>query len=418
MGKKAGWMLMLIGTGLFCSGTNKANVGMTTTLDQAPINTQPELESILEMARRSTYSYDITKFLSNSIGPRLSGSPQAAAAVTYIAQTMRTLGLDVRLEPVTVRHWVRGKEEAELVRYSGQAEQATQKIIVTALGNSVATPTDGITASVLVADSFKQLEQLPVSEVSGKIVVFNYPFDEFAARAGRWEEAYAAAVEFRNTGPSLAARKGAIAALVRSAGSGAFRVVHTGVTRYSEGNPKIPAGAVSAEDAALISGLAKQGPVRIHLVLTPSDLPMEQSYNVVADLKGSEHPKQIVIVSAHLDSWDLGTGALDDAVGIGIAMDVLRIVQKACPSPNRTIRFIAWMNEENGGAGGRMYAERHSSELKDHVAAIEIDYGDGRPLALSVAGIPQRVAPISGTLHKVGDHLAVLSESQTAPGPI
>jgi len=388
---------------------NKDNTSIMT-------KTQTDADAIREMARNSTYGYEQVRFLSNHIGPRLSGSPQAAAAVTYVAEQLRALGLEVRLEPVTVRHWVRGREEAELVHYSGQVEGTFQKVIVTALGNTVATPDQGITAPVLVIDRFEQLDELPADQVKGKIVLFNHLFDDFAAEAGRWDEAYAAAVQYRSNGPARAAKKGALAALVRSVGSGRFRLAHTGLTRYEEGTQQIPAAAVSAEDADLIAGLAKDGPVEIHLTLTPHDLPPAQSYNVIADLKGDEKPEQIVIVSGHLDSWDLGTGALDDATGVGIAMDVVQVIKKVCPHPKRTIRFVAWMNEENGGAGGRAYAEGHKSELHDHVAAIEIDYGDGRPVGLNVSATEDKLRSISPILKMLADPIGGIVNVSDAPG--
>lgn len=409
--------LTLLGTLLYANDA-RISLGLVSRDDLNPIsmNTQKKMESMQDMARRSSYAYEQAKFLSNNIGPRLSGSPQAAAAVAYVAQQMRELGLDVYLEPVTVRHWVRGREEAELIRYWGEGEGARQKILVTALGNTVATPDQGITTSVLVVDNFEQLEQLPADQVKGKVVLFNYPFDDFAARAGRGQEAYESAVQYRSDGPMRAAKKGALAVLVRSVGSGRFRLAHTGITKHDDGTPQIPAAAVPAEDAELISDLAKQGPVEIHLVLTPRDLGAEQSYNVVADLKGVEFPEKVVIVSGHLDSWDLGTGALDDAAGVGIAMDVLRIIKAMSPHPKRTIRFVAWMNEENGGAGGRAYVEAHASQLQDHIAAIEIDYGDGRPLALNVAGTSARIAPFADILHTIADPVGGVVKVDTSPG--
>ncbi|HKW87498.1 MAG TPA: M28 family peptidase [Candidatus Acidoferrales bacterium] len=388
----------------------------TTKIKQISAKTWEQIELMRGIANESTYSYEQVKFLCNNIGPRLSGSPQAAAAIAYVSQQMRELGLDVRLEPVTVPHWVRGREEAELIHYAGQVDGTAQKIVVTALGNSVPTSEQGITASILVIDEFEQLERLPPDEVKGSVVLFNYRFDEFAARAGRWDEAYGAAVQYRNNGPARAAKKGAAATLVRSVGSGMFRLAHTGVTRYEDGQPRIPAAAVPAEDADLMADLAKEGAVTIHLVLTAQDLAPEQSYNIIADLKGKELSNQIVIVSGHLDSWDLGTGALDDATGVGVTMDVVRIIIKVCPHPRRTIRFVAWMNEENGGAGGRAYAEDHASQLRDHVAAIEIDYGDGRPLALNVAGTDERLAPIGDILHIISEPIGGIVRVSESPG--
>jgi Zn-dependent M28 family amino/carboxypeptidase len=173
---------------------------------------------------------------------------------------------------------------------------------------------------------------------------------------------------------------------------------------------------VPAEDADLISALAKQEAVEMHLVLTPRNLPPTQSYNVVADLKGTEMPEQVVLVSGHLDSWDLGTRALDDASGIGIALDVIRILKEVCPHPKRTVRLVAWMNEENGAAGGSAYAADHASELHNHVAAIEIDYGDGRPLGLNVSGTDERVGQISDSLHKIADPIGGVLRVSDSPG--
>src|SRR5215472_1193590 len=300
------WTLALLASAALCSNLGPSPVG-GKKMDTISIMTknQRDTDAMREMARNSTYSYEHIRFLSNNIGPRLSGSPQAAAAVAYVAQQMRDLDLTVRLEPVTVRHWVRGREEAELVRYPSQVEGTTQKILVTALGNTVATPEQGLTAPVLVVDSFEQFDKLPAVQVKDKIVLFDHCFDDFAAEAGRWEQVYAAAVHYRSEGPVRAAKKGAVAALVRSVGSGRFRLAHTGLTKYEEGTSQIPAGAVTPEDADLISELAKEGLVKIHLVLTPLDLPAEQSFNVIADLKGDEAPEQVVVVSGHLDSWDL-----------------------------------------------------------------------------------------------------------------
>lgn len=384
---------------------------------QEPLSpaTQQDLRKIQAAARLSDYSYEQARFLCNSIGPRLSGSPQAAAAVDFVREQMRQLGLDVQLEPVSVRHWMRGIEEAELVRYSGQVGGTRQKIIITALGNTIATSPGGLTAPLVVVRTFDELERRPVSDVKGKVVLFDNTFDEFAADAGRWEQAYDSAVRYRIDGPASAGRKGAIAVLVRSAGSG-FRLPHTGVTEYKDGTPPIPAAAITNEDADLVADLASRGEVVVRLVLTPQDLAVEQSYNVIADLRGSRFPDEVVIVSAHLDSWDLGTGALDDAAGVGVAMDVLRIIKEVNPRPKRTIRFISWMNEENGGAGGRAYADDHRNELPRHIAAVELDYGDGRSLALEVHGTKDRLSPISPILRAIADSDGGLINVDESPG--
>jgi carboxypeptidase Q len=377
--------------------------------------TEEDLKAIRSAAQSSDYFYEQVGFLSNRIGPRLSGSPQAAAAVNYVAGQMRDLGFEVKLEPVTVRHWVRGSEGAELVHYPRQAPGTSQKVVVTALGNSVATPEEGVTAPVVVVNTFDELEELSPPTVKGKIVVFNHPFDEFAALAGHAEEAYGNAVPYRTVGPTRAAQKGAVAALIRSVGPRGLRLAHTGVTKY-EGEQKIPAGAITTEDADLIAALAARGELQIHLLLTPTDLPPAQSYNVIADLKGSQWPGEIVVVSGHLDSWDLGTGALDDASGVAVAMDVLRVIRAINPKPKRTIRFIAWMNEENGLAGAHTYAYDYKSDLANHVAAVELDYGDGRPLGLNVCANQGRLQLLAALLHAVGDQIGGVFQVDASPG--
>lgn len=342
-----------------------------------------ELLRIRDSALTSDYAYVQLAHLCNNIGPRLSGSPQSEQAAQYVASEMRKLGLDVRLERVKVPHWVRGAEAGQLVQFAGQAPGTTQRILLTALGGSVATAEEGLTAEVIVVDSFEHLEALGREKVAGKIVLFNVSFDKQMAAQGFALDAYGQAVVYRGGGASAAGRLGAAASLVRSVGGADFRLPHTGALNYADGAPKIPAAAVSAEDADLIGYLAKQGPVRMHLTLTPRTLPDVDSYNVVADIKGSEHPEQIIIVSGHLDSWDLGTGAIDDGAGVAVAMQTAQLIKRLGLQPRRTIRIIAWMNEENGLMGGRTYALDHQKELGDHVAAIESDLGAGHPVGFS-----------------------------------
>lgn len=365
-----------------------------------------ELEQIQRVALANDYAYRQLAHLTNNIGPRLSGSPQAQAAVEYVAAEMRKLGLDVQLEKLSVPHWVRGEETAALVAYPGQAPGTQQKVVLTALGGSVATPPDGLTAALVVVNNFDELEALGRARVAGKIVLFNHSYDHQMALQGYGGEAYGQAVGYRGAGPSAAARLGAVAALVRSVGGASYRLPHTGATRYATDAPRIPAAALTAEDAELIADLARQGEVRLHLTLTPQQLPDAVSYNVIADLKGSEHPEELVIVSGHLDSWDLGTGAIDDGAGVSIAMETLQLLKVLHFRPKRTIRFIAWMNEENGTVGGRTYAQEHQAEAAHHVAAIESDRGAGHPLGFELKGRSE----IVGLLRQVSNVL----ESQGA----
>ena len=364
-----------------------------------------ELNQLMRAALASDYAYQQTAYLCNNIGPRLSGSPQANAAVDYVATEMRKLGLEVKLEKVMVPHWVRGVETGELTEFKGQAKSTTQKVVLTALGGSVATPAAGITAEVVVVENYDQLEALGRAKIAGKIVLYNAKFDRQLAASGRGLEAYSQAVAYRGTGANRAAKLGAVAALNRSAGGAEYRLAHTGGLRYQDGIAPIPAAAVAAEDAELIAYLAAQGPVKLHLTLTPQTLPDEPSYNVIADLKGSEHPEQIVIVSGHLDSWDLGTGALDDASGVAVAMQTANLIQQLNLKPKRTIRVVAWMNEENGLMGGRTYAENHQAEATNHIAAIESDLGASHPLgfhAHASANALTKLRPASAILQSIG----------------
>ena len=329
---------------------------------------------------------------------RVSGSAQAAKAVEYIAGELKSLGCTVQLEKVMVPHWVRGEETAALVQFPGQAPNTTQKIVLCALGGSVPTPAQGTEAEVIVVKNFDELKSLPRDEVAGRIVLFNYPFDKQMAAQGRSFEAYGEAVVYRSHGPSAAARKGAVACLVRSVGSADYRLPHTGETDYASDAPKIPAGAVTAEDADLISNLIRQGPVKIKLILTPQTLPDVESANVVADIKGSEHPEQVIIVSGHLDSWDLGTGAIDDGAGVAVSMEAANLIQKLHLKPKRTIRVIAWMNEENGETGSKQYAKDHDKETSNHFAAMETDSGAGHPIGVNIKARPEvknMLAPVS-----------------------
>lgn len=375
-----------------------------------------ELKQLQKAALESDYAYKQTAYLCNNIGQRLSGSPQAARAVEYVADEMRRMGMDVKLEKVMVPHWVRGAETAELVQFPGQAPNTVQKIVLTALGGSIATPPAGLTAEVVVVDNLDQLNALGRDRITGKIVLFNAVFDKRLAEHGYAGDAYGQAVVYRGTGASAAARLGAAASLVRSVGSADFRLPHTGAMNYAADAPRIPAGAVAAEDADLIAYLSAQGAVRMRLTLTPQTLPDAVSYNVIADLKGSENPDQIVIVSGHLDSWDLGTGAIDDASGVAASMAVLQLVKQAGLRPKRTIRVIAWMNEENGLKGARAYGEDHKSELANHIAAIEMDGGAGFPAGFAIKGSPkaiEMIRPVSSVLRSNGSGV-VLSIGRAA----
>ena len=420
--------IILIGCGLRCAAQPPAATPGSGTVDAAEEETTPtpsptpvvfstqtlaDLKRLQRAALGSDYAYRQVAHLSENIGPRLSGSAQAAKAVEYVASEMKAIGCEVQLEKVMVPHWVRGEETAALVSWPGQAEGTTQKIVLCALGKSVATPKEGITADVVTVNNFDELKAMSRDKVTGKILLFTYPFDKQMAAAGRSGEAYGEAVEYRSDGPSAAARQGAVACLIRSVGGADYRIPHTGSTKYANDAAKIPAGAVTSEDADLIADLVKQGPVKMKLVLTPQTLPAVESANVIGDIKGSEHPEQVVIVSGHLDSWDLGTGAIDDGAGVAVSMETANLVHKLHLEPKRTIRVIAWMNEENGTRGSKQYARDHGKDWANHFAAMETDNGADHPVGLHVKAKPAvktLLEPVAAILQESGAGGLELSE--------
>lgn len=370
--------------------------------------TVADVTRLQSAALESDYAFAQVAHLCDNIGPRLSGSAQYMQAAQYVADQLTRDGLEVRLEKVRVPHWVRGAETAELVSFPGMAPGTLQRLAVTALGGSVATPAEGITAPAVFVHDFDELAALGRDKVAGKVVVFGEKFDRRLAAVGFGLDAYGNAAAYRHAGASAAARLGAVASLVRSAGGAEFRLPHTGGLGYDAGVPKIPGGALAAEDADLIGRLAAQGEVRIHLTLTPRHEPDADAVNVVADVKGTQHPEEVVIVSGHLDSWDLGTGAIDDASGVGVAMAVGHLVRQLGLRPARTIRVVAWANEENGVRGGIAYEAAHREEVRRHVGAIEVDLGADHPVGVFFDAAPSAQAllePIAKVLDAQGASL-------------
>jgi len=358
-----------------------------------------------DTALHDPYALDELRHLTGNIGPRLSGSPQAQAAVDYVASEMRALGAKVTLEKAMVPHWVRGAETAELINWPGQAPGTTRKVVLTALGGSVATPPEGITAEVVVVDNWEQLHALPDGAVKGKILLFNHAFDKELAAQGNGLMAYVGGVVYRGAGPTAAGALGAAAVLVRSVGGADYRLPHTGETEYTPNVPKIPAAAVTAEDAELLKYLSGQGAVTMHLTLTPQSLPDVPSDNVIADWPGTEHPEQVVVVSGHLDSWDLAEGAIDDGAGVVVSMQAIHLLQMLGIHPRRTVRCIAWMSEEEGSQGAEQYMKDHAGDMANHVGAVESDLGSDHPIGIYYAGKPALggwLRPVAQVLDSIG----------------
>ncbi|WP_342114931.1 M20/M25/M40 family metallo-hydrolase [Pseudoduganella sp. OTU4001] len=366
-------------------------------------NDPATLGKIRDAAMQSDWSYQRLEDMTDLVGPRLSGSAGGAAAVEQVAAAMRALGAKVTLQPVKVPHWVRGEEKGELVDYKGRPANITQRVVLTALGGSGATPAAGLTAPVVIVKDFDELKAR-AAEVKGAIVLFDVVFDQGMADRGLAGNAYGHGSRYRSTGPARAAELGAVAALVRSVGGATYRLPHTGATNMKDGQ-RIPAAAVTAEDAMLIGRLLKRGPVQMKLTLTPQILPEADTFNVIADLPGTEKPDEVVIVSGHLDSWDLGTGAHDDATGVTTSMGVLHTLKQLGLQPRRTIRMVAWANEENGLRGGNAYFQANKDKLDKQFAAIETDGGVGRTFGVQ-GGVRREAekyfAPLQAALLPIG----------------
>lgn len=341
-------------------------------------------------------SYELLDYLSNNIGGRLAGSPEAAAAVEFTKQAMEDLEFDtVFLQPVMVPHWVRGK--AERAKILNSERIGSQDVNICAIGNSVGTGEGGITAEIIEVQSFEELEQLGESKIKGKIVFFNRPFDVTLINTF---SAYSGAVNQRGSGASQAAKYGAVGVVVRSMTSSLDDVPHTGALRYDESYPKIPAVAISTKDAELLSKLLKDDEDLKFYFETHCEMKSDVlSYNVVGELKGSQNPEEILVVGGHLDAWDLGDGAHDDGSGCVQAIEALRIFKALGIKPKRTLRAVMFMNEENGLRGGRKYADLAEENNEIHVAAIESDRGGFTPRGFTMSVSDSQYKQISNWSH-------------------
>ena len=318
--------------------------------------------------------YKRLDYLSNQIGGRLSGSPQAQKAVTWAYETLKEEGFDsVWLQSVMVPHWVRGnKEEAYFV-----SEKTKVNVNICALGNAVATSKKGLLANIIEVQNFAELRKLGSEKVKGKIVFFNRPMNPLYIRTF---EAYRDAVDQRALGAVEAAQLGAVGVVVRSMASNIDKNPHTGAMRFIDTIIKIPACAISTFDADLLSNELKTNPsLKFYFKQNCKMLTDEPSFNVVAEIKGTDKPEEIILVGGHLDSWDNGDGAHDDGAGTVQSIEVLHLFKELNIHPKRTIRCVLFMNEENGLKGGLKYAELAKSNNEKHIAAIESDAGGFTP---------------------------------------
>jgi carboxypeptidase Q len=320
----------------------------------------------------SPFAWQRLAVLTDTIGHRLSGSPALDRAIAWAVDEMKRDGLEnVHTESVMVPKWVRGAESAEIV------EPARHAMVMLGLGDSVGTGpgADGVQADVIVVRSFEELEA-NADRARGRIVLFNVAFTS-----------YGETVRYRSQGPSRAARHGAVAALVRAVGPAGLRTPHTGALQYAADAPKIPAAAIATEDADRLQRMADRGSrIVVRLKMDAHFEADATSANVVGELRGREKPEEIVVVSGHLDSWDVGAGATDDGGGCIVTWEALRIMKKLNLRPRRTVRVVLWTNEENGGRGGLAYRDQHRAELAKHVLMMESDGGVFRPLGFGFSG--------------------------------
>ena len=357
--------------------------------DGAWVDTYRDVSArIIGDALSSTFAWDRLALMGDTFGHRLSGSKGLEDAIQWAVAEMKKDGLEnVHTEPVTVPHWVRGRESAEIT------SPRQRPLVMLGLGNSIGTPADGIEAEVLVVRSFEELDAHS-DRVKGRIVLYNVPFTN-----------YTETVQFRGNGPSRAAAHGAVAALVRSVGPAGLRLPHTGALRYADGAPQIPAAAVTAEDADLLQRLQERGTTpRVRLRMDAKFLPDADSFNVVGELRGRERPGEVVVVGGHIDSWDVGTGSTDDGGGCIVTWEALRIMKKLNLRPRRTVRVVLWTNEENGTRGANAYRDRYKDQLANHVLMLESDSGVLRPSSFGFTGSDAartRIKQIAGLLRGI-----------------
>ncbi len=348
-----------------------AGVGAPCARESAPAATPALMDTaarLRDRALQSDLAWRIAAELTTRIGPRLAGSPAEARARALMAERLKALGFaNVRIEPFALAGWRRGREEAAVV------SPAPQPLAVTALGGSVATPPDGITAPLVRFPDLAALEAAAEGSLAGRIAFIDLKM--FRAQDG---SGYGETVAIRSRGAVAAAKKGAAAVLIRSVGTDSHRLPHTGMMRYADGVPRIPAAALSNPDADQLARLlADGGEVTVRLLLTPDGGFTARSGNVIAEIPGTDRAGEIVLLGAHLDSWDLGTGAIDDAAGVGIVTAAARLAAEAAP-PRRTIRVVLFGAEEVGLVGARAYLEAHRDEIARHMLVTEADFGTGR----------------------------------------
>jgi carboxypeptidase Q len=373
-----------------------ASSASAQTPDPIAAKYSADADRLIDAALKDSAAWNRLAQLTDTFGNRLSGSQALESAIDWVLGEMKKDGLDnVHGEAVKVPHWVRGDESLTLV------SPRKTSLRMLGLGGSVATPKQGITAPVMVVGSFDELTAR-AAEAKGKIVVFDVPFTQ-----------YGETVRYRGAGAIAAARVGAVAALVRSVTPMSLRTPHTGALRYDSTVKKIPSAALTVEDAMMFRRMIARGQkVVVTLKMSAHMLPDAPSRNTIAELRGSELPDEVVIVSGHLDSWDVGQGAMDDGGGVVAAWEAVLLMKQLGLRPRRTVRIVAWTNEENGTAGGNGYRDAHRAELAKHVLAIESDEGVFKPKGVGFTGTDSATAIVK----RVAALLTRIGANSVSPG--
>lgn len=356
--------------------------------------------TLRDSALQKNEAYTLLESLTTEIGPRMAGSPADTRAVAWAKQKFKALGYDkVTLQPVTFPVWQRGHETAEVL------SPFPQKLHITALGGSIGTDGKALDAEVVEFASLDALKAAPENSLNGKIAFINKRMERHKDGAG-----YGPVVAGRGAGATEAAKKGALAVVIRSVGTDSDRLPHTGMMRYSEEVKKIPAAALSIPDADLLENMLKRGkPVILSLDIAAGFSGTYTSYNVIGEIRGREKPDEFVVIGGHLDSWDLGTGAVDDGAGVSITMAAGALIGQMKQAPRRSIRVIAFANEEQGLYGGKAYAEANKDNVANHQIGAESDFGAGRIYALN-AGVTDDVWPVIEQIGSVLAPLGIITE--------
>jgi len=331
-----------------------------------------EAAEIIATAIDNTSAFKTLSYFGDRFGHRFSGSESLENSLDWIVEELKSQGFtQITEQPVKVPHWVRGNEHATMIL------PRMQELPMLGLGGSIATPGEGITADVLVVNSFEDLEAKK-DLADGKIVLFNVPFTT-----------YGETVQYRLNGAAEAAKHGAVASLIRSVTPYSMKTPHTGTSSYQQGVPKIPHAAITLEDAEMIQRLSDRGErIRVNLYMEAKTLPDANSRNIIFELKGSEKPEEIIVMGGHIDSWDVGQGLMDDAGGCFAAWEALKIIKELGLRPKRTIRVVFWTNEENGLRGANAYRDMviEDGSLSKHILAIESDSGVFDPIGFGFTG--------------------------------